>query len=225
MIRGPNDAHSIATAALRRVAIKSSIEGQARPIHTAISRVSIRGPNQRSAFMKIIGSFALAVTLGISATAAEQSAPTDPQIAGIVVTANQVDIDAGKVAVRKSHRKDVREFAQRMITDHSGVNKSAVALVTRLHVVPEDSPINEGLKMDGNENLATLKTLRGPAFDKAYVDHEVEYHQHVLGALNEVLIPNASNAELKALMVQVEPNFVAHLDHAKRIQASLAGKN
>ena len=174
--------------------------------------------------MKIIGLFALAMSLGISATAAEHAGPTDPQIANIVVTANQVDIDAGKLAVGKSHRKDVREFAQRVITDHSGVNKSAVDLVTKLHVVPEDNHISEHLKMDGDQNLATLKTLRGNAFDKAYVDHEVEYHQHVLDAINQVLIPNASNAELKALLVQVEPAFVAHLEHAKRIQAALAAK-
>jgi putative membrane protein len=174
--------------------------------------------------MKMIGSFVLAISLGFAAAAAEPGGPTDPEIASIVVTANQVDIDAGKLAAKKSHRKDVRDFAQRMITDHSGVNKSAVELVTRLHVVPEDSHISEHLKMGGEQNLAALKTLGGAAFDKAYVDHEVEYHQQVLDTINELLIPNASNAELKALLVQVEPAFVAHLEHAKRIQAALAAK-
>jgi putative membrane protein len=174
--------------------------------------------------MRILGTLALAMGLGIGTAAAEPAGPADPQIASIVVTANQVDIDAGRLAAKRSHRKDVREFARRMITDHSGVNKSAVDLVTRLHVVPEDSQISEQLKMGGEENIATLKTLHGAAFDKAYVDHEVEYHQHVLDAINKVLIPNATNAELKGLLVQVEPAFVAHLEHAKRIQAALAGK-
>jgi len=44
-------------------------------------------------------------------------------------------------------------------------------------------------------------------------------------ALDKVLIPSAQNAELKALLIQVRPAFVAHLEHAKMIQASLAGKS
>ena len=70
--------------------------------------------------------------------------------------------------------------------------------------------------------MANLKKLKGEAFDKAYVDHEVAYHQQVLDALDKTLIPNASNAELKALLVKVRPAFVAHLDHAKMVQSSLS---
>ena len=47
------------------------------------------------------------------------------------------------------------------------------------------------------------------------------YHQAVLDAIDKTLIPNAQNAELKALLVQSRPAFVAHLEHAKQIQASL----
>jgi putative membrane protein len=63
--------------------------------------------------------------------------------------------------------------------------------------------------------------LSGKAFDKAYVDNEVSYHQTVLDALDKTLIPNASNSELKNLLVKVRPAFVAHLEHAKHIQAQL----
>jgi putative membrane protein len=172
--------------------------------------------------MRMIG-FAMAMSLGLAA-AAQAAGPTDPQIAAIVVAANQVDIDAGKLAAKTSHTKDVRDFAQRMITDHTGVNKSAVDLVTKLKVTPEDNPTSQSLTSGGEENLKNLKSLNGAAFDKAYVDHEVAYHEQVLDAVDKVLIPNATNAELKALLVKVRPAFVAHLEHAKRIQASLAGK-
>src|SRR5215211_6627402 len=72
--------------------------------------------------------------------------PTDPQIAAIVVTANQVDIDAGKVAQSRSQSKDVKQFAQQMITDHSGVNKSATQLVQKLKVKPESNDTSNSLK-------------------------------------------------------------------------------
>jgi putative membrane protein len=169
--------------------------------------------------------FIVATSLCLITAVAAAEGPNDAQIAAIVVTANQVDIDAGKLAASKSHTKDVKEFAKRMIVDHTGVNKSAVDLVTKLKVTPQDNPTSQSLKTGGDQNLSNLKGLKGAAFDKAYVDHEVAYHEQVLGAVDTVLIPSAKNEELKALLVKVRPAFVAHLEHAKKIQASLAGKS
>jgi putative membrane protein len=145
----------------------------------------------------------------------------DAQIASIVVTANQVDIDAGKLASSMAANGDVKKFGEQMVTDHTGVNKQATELATKLKVTPKDNPTSESLKSGGAENVANLKKLKGAAFDKAYVDHEVAYHQQVIDALDKTLIPNASNAELKALLVKVRPAFVAHLEHAKHVQSSL----
>jgi putative membrane protein len=150
-----------------------------------------------------------------------QQGPTDPQIAAIVVTANQVDIDAGKLAVSRTKSKDVSKFAQQMVTDHGGVNKQATALVTKLKVKPEPNDTSRSLQKGGDENLAKLKMLNGAEFDKAYVDHEVAYHQAVLDAIDKTLVPSATNAELKDLLVKVRPAFVAHLDHARHLQSAL----
>jgi len=165
-------------------------------------------------------SFALAALLALPIAASAQGV-SDAQIAAIVVTANQVDIDAGKLAKTMATSADVKKFADQMITDHTGVNKSAVDLVTKLKVTPEDNPTSQSLKSGGEKNLAQLKALKGAAFDKAYIDHEVAYHQQVIDALDKTLIPGASNAELKALLVKVRPAFVAHLEHAKHVQAAL----
>ena len=126
---------------------------------------------------------------------AQDATPTDPQIAAIVVAANQVDIDAGKLAKSKTHSKAVKDFAQLMITDHTSVNQSA----------------------------AKLKTLKCAAFDKAYAEHEVAYHQQVLDAIDKTLIPSAKNEELKALLVKVRPTIAEHLDHARELQSKLGG--
>ncbi|WP_230427488.1 DUF4142 domain-containing protein [Collimonas humicola] len=159
------------------------------------------------------------LTLGAAVAIAQSAAPNDAQIAGIVVAANTVDINAGMVAKSKSHDKEVKEFAQRMITDHTGVNKQATALVTKLHVTPEESATSKSLKDGGVANLKHLGTLSGKAFDKAYVDNEVTYHQAVLDAIDKTLLPSAQNAELKDLITKVRPAIDAHLQHAKEIQA------
>ena len=109
-----------------------------------------------------------------------------------------------------------------MVTGHTGVNKSATELVTKLKVTPQDNPTSQQLKAGGDANLANLKTLKGAAFDRAYIDHEVAYHQAVLDAVDKTLIPNAKNEELKALLVKVRPAFVAHLEHAKHLQSTLS---
>jgi putative membrane protein len=167
----------------------------------------------------------LAVTLAASLACASvyaQGGPTDPQIAGIVVTANTIDINAGKLAKSRTKNKEVAKFAQQMITDHTAVNKQAGALVKKLHVKPADSDTSKSLKAGAADNMKNLKGLKGAAFDKAYVDHEVAYHQAVLDAIDKVLIPNAQNAELKDLIVRVRPAIAAHLEHAKMVQGDLA---
>lgn len=173
-----------------------------------------------------IANIALASALFFAAGAAvaEEAAPNDAQIASIVVTANQVDIDAGKLAESKASAKDVKAFAQQMVTDHTGVNKSASALVKKLKVKPEDNPTSASLKAGGEQNVQKLKGLKGAAFDSAYIDNEVTYHQTVIDAMDKTLIPSAKNEELKALLVKVRPAFVAHLEHAKQIQAALGTK-
>jgi len=168
--------------------------------------------------LSLIAAAALVVA---SVASAQTQGPNDAQIAAIVVAANQVDIDAGKLAESKSGNKEVKAFAKRMVTDHTGVNKSATALVTKLKVKPEANPTSISLKKDGQDTLKHLKGLKGSAFDKAYIDNEVTYHQTVLDAIDKTLIPSAKNEELKALLVKVRPAFVDHLEHAKRLQASL----
>ena len=149
--------------------------------------------------------------------------PNDAQIAAIVVTANQVDIDAGRLAETKARNPQVKAFGKQMVTDHSGVNQQAVALATKLKVTPEDNPTSQSLKAGGADNVKKLTGLSGAAFDKAYVDHEVAYHEAVLSAIDKTLIPSAKNEELKALIVKVRPAFVGHLEHAKMIQAKIKG--
>jgi putative membrane protein len=171
--------------------------------------------------MKFLGIIAAAAFAALAGTALAQGGPNDAQIAHIVVTANQVDIDAGKLAQRKGHAKEVKEFGKMMVTDHTGVNKQATALVKKLGVKPQDNGTSEALKKEGRENVAKLKGLKGAAFDKAYIEHEVAYHQQVLDAVDKVLLPNAQNEELKALITKVRPAFVAHLERAKQIQADI----
>ena len=148
--------------------------------------------------------------------------PTDAQIAMIAVTADTVDIDAGKMAAQKTSNRAVKEFAETMVRDHTAENVKASALAKKLGVTPQESDTSRSLKADGDKKMAELKTMTGAEFDKAYVDNEVNYHEAVLGVLDKTLIPNTRNAELKMLLESARPIFVSHLAHAKKLQVSLS---
>jgi putative membrane protein len=154
---------------------------------------------------------------------AQAAAPdlTDPQVAHVAVTANTIDIEMGKLAQRKATNPEVKQFAATMITDHTAVNEQASALATRLKVTPQDNPVSQSLQKGATDARATIEPKSGAAFDRAYIDREVAYHQAVLDALDKLLIPTTENADLKKLLTDVRPAIAAHLAHAKQIQSSL----
>jgi putative membrane protein len=155
--------------------------------------------------------------------AAPSGTVSDAQIAAIVLAANTVDSTAGALAQQKGTNADVKKFGQTMVTDHGGVNKQAVALAGRLNLKPEENPTSTQLTQGGEQSRTQLNGLSAAAFDRAYIDHEVEYHQTVLDALDKTLIPNAQNADLKALLQQTRPAVAAHLEMAKGLQTKLQG--
>lgn len=153
----------------------------------------------------------------------QPGALTDPQIAAIVLAANTADSASGEQAREKAQNPKVKEFGQRMVTDHGGVNKQAVALAGKLNVTPEENNTSRQLAQGGEQTRQQLSSLAPTAYDRAYIDHEVEYHETVLQAIDTQLIPSAQNAELKALLQQVRPAVAAHLQMAKDLQKELQG--
>ena len=159
--------------------------------------------------------------ISVPASSREAAAPNDAQIAHIAYTAGQLDMDAGKQALAKSHNKAVRSFAQTMIRDHAAVNDQAVALVKKLGVTPQDNATSKALARQANETAVELSKLSGKSFDRAYIQNEVAFHRTVNGALNTTLIPSAHNAELKSLLKTGLTLFQEHQKHAEQLAKNL----
>lgn len=170
---------------------------------------------------KTLSIAAASLTFFIGSAFAQTPKLTDPEVASVAVTANQIDINYASIAKEKSKNADVIKFAQTMSNDHKAVIAQAVALVTRLKVTPKDNAVSQSLNAGAEKEKAVLRTKSGKDFDKAYIDNEVAYHKAVIGAVETVLIPNAKNAELKALLEKVVPALKAHLEHAEMVQKGL----
>lgn len=164
---------------------------------------------------------AAACLLGGIGFAQAQDKPTDPQIAHIAYTAGVIDIDAAKQAIDKSKNEQVVSFANDMLRDHTAVNEQALALVKKLGVTPEDNATSKALTEAAAKKHDELAKLDGAAFDKAYIANEVAFHKQVLGALETVLIPSASNKELKDLLETGQKIFQGHEQHAEHVAAEV----
>lgn len=166
----------------------------------------------------VAGALALAP---LTVAAAQEAGPTDAQIAHIAWTAGQLDIAAAEQALEKSRNPEVRAFAEMMARDHAAVNEQAVALVTKLAVTPEDNATSAALTEAARATHGRLAALEGAAFDAAYVANEVAFHRTVNGALEGTLIPEADNAELKALLETGLSLFRSHQTHAEHLAGSV----
>jgi putative membrane protein len=171
-------------------------------------------------FVRISAAIAAVSLLG-SVALAQGAKPTDPQIAHIAYTAGVIDIAAAKQALAKTTNKEIKSFADDMVRDHEAVNKLALDLVKKLKVTPEDNDTSRSLSKNAAAKLAELDKLKGAEFDKAYAANEVAYHKAVDGALETLLIPSASNAELKSLLQTGLKIFQGHEQHAEHVAAAL----
>ena len=168
------------------------------------------------AFVRMAGVLALLV-LATGSAWAQGSKLNDAQIARIACTADQIDIQAGQQALEKSNNNEVRAFAQDMVRDHTAVNEKALALVKKLNVTPEDNNTSQTLSKQATDKRAELAKLNGAAFDKAYINNEVTYHKAVNEALQNTLIPGATNSELKNLLTTGLKIFQGHQQHAEQV--------
>jgi putative membrane protein len=161
----------------------------------------------------------VALSLATAIAWAQGSKLNDAQIAHIAYTADQIDIQAAQQALEKSKNNEVRSFAQDMVRDHTAVNEKALALVKKLNVTPEDNSTSQTLSKQAAAKSAELAKLNGAAYDKAYINNEVTYHKTVNDALQNTLIPGASNSELKNLLTTGLKIFQGHQQHAEQVAA------
>ena len=145
----------------------------------------------------------------------------DPTIIAIFDAANTVDIETGTLAAEKGVSTEVREFGKMLARDHQMVRQLGRDLAAKLHVTP--TPVKDDPAVAAHAAAMTrLRSLKGSAFDHAFLQHEVAFHKSVIDAVNSTLLPAIQNAELKALVVKVAPAFEGHMIAARALDEKLS---
>lgn len=146
---------------------------------------------------------------------------SDAEIAHVVVVANQIDVDYGKLALKKNPDAAAKKFANTMIQDHENIINQASALAEKLSVDPKDNAVSKSLLDQQKEVVKKLNSLKGEKFSTAYIDNEVDYHKAVIDAVKNLLIPQTENEEFKQALTDVMPLLEHHLEMAKTVQKNL----
>ena len=145
---------------------------------------------------------------------------TDANIVAIFDAANTADIETGALGARRARSAEVRELGQSFADAHTAVRQQGRDLAQKLGVTPALPAGDQGAAGHA-ATLARLKGLSGAEFDKAFLDHEIAFHQAVIDAVTTTLLPAIKNPELKALVEKVAPAFVAHMEMAKQLRAKI----
>jgi putative membrane protein len=147
----------------------------------------------------------------------------DPTIVAIFDAANTADIQTGKLASERAHSSEIRQFGAMLARDHEMVRQQGRDLAGKLGVRPTP-PEGDRSAQEQAKLLHRLESLHGAEFDRAFLQHEIEFHRDVIAAVQSTLLPAIENAELKALVVKVAPAFQAHMEMAQNLSQRLAAK-
>ena len=167
------------------------------------------------------GSLAIAAFAGLVfitpvRVAAQGAKLDDPTIIAIFDAANTWDMETGALAAKKGTSREVREFGAMLERDHRVVRQQGRDLVKKLGVQPT-APKDFAMAKDHATALHTLHARSGPAFDRAFLEHEVAFHKAVIDAVTTTLLPALQNAEARALVTKVAPAFQAHMAAAQNL--------
>ncbi|HXH75662.1 MAG TPA: DUF4142 domain-containing protein [Bacteriovoracaceae bacterium] len=162
-------------------------------------------------------------TFGFEAQAANPMSTkmTDPVIVQELINTNEGEISLAKLAITKATNPEVKSFAEAMLKEHTENNEQTRVLTKKLNIEPQNNLKTETRTISAEKDVAVLKMKKGKSFDKSYIDSQVKMHRKVLEELNQKMIPNAQNEELKAMLTKTAASVKEHLQHAQKLQTNM----
>ena len=145
----------------------------------------------------------------------------DPQVAMVMRVANISEVREGTVAREKATEPSVRNFAAMMVSEHGAANSRAEAELAKEYVSSMDSPLSRQLDAESGAATDRLRNLTGRAFDRAYMQREIEAHQNVIDLIDKRLKPVAKEKVLKQQLTAMRATIESHLAKAREILAAL----
>ena len=128
------------------------------------------------------------------------------------------EVELGRLALRQATSKEVKQFAERMIADHSKAGEELKQLAQQKKVMlpQEVNPTHQ-------EIMGKLSKLKGAEFDREYVKAMIEDHEKDVTAFESVT-KGAVDADVKAYAMKTLPTLKEHLQMIRDIATKMSEK-
>jgi putative membrane protein len=172
----------------------------------------------------------------------------DSQIVTVLHVVNVGEILEAQFALKRATRSDVRDFASRMVTEHTTVDEMLRALfgddVASADRATEDkgesapeansspdsevpfapSQVSRLFKRQTVLDLQQLRMIAPPEFDLGYITKQVAAHAAVLAVIDQLLLPSVQNQALRQQIEQTRTAVASHLESATAITQAIIGE-
>jgi putative membrane protein len=128
---------------------------------------------------------------------------------------NIAEFQAAQLALQRSQNQSVRDFAGKMITDHTYL-QDTLASIAQMHHLQTPAVLTE----QHRQMLGQLAQLNGAPFDRAYVDSIVRAHAIMIEELNYQLV-HGWDQHISAWVQNTRPIILQHSEIAQQLLASL----
>ena len=146
----------------------------------------------------------------MSKTSAATTA-ADTKFLRAVGKADLAEIELGNLAEQKATNSEVKQFAQRMVHDHTQNREELKQVAAEEHVTLPDmvSPKDKATK-------AELEKLSGAEFDKAYMNDMLKDHRTDVAEVRHAS-KTAQNPAVKSFAEKTLPVLESHLKEAEKV--------
>ena len=158
---------------------------------------------------------------GTGAQAPVAGEMSDANIAAVASASNQDEIQTSQVALQKGENAGVKAYAQQMVDAHTRMEQQMMQLLQTKGITPQDNAQSTQMKQAMQSAMQAMQAMSGRQLDSMYVAHQIQSHQMTMTALETMLIPNARDPQMKAMLEAARPAVSEHLVEARKLQGTL----
>jgi putative membrane protein len=140
---------------------------------------------------------------------------------GVLRAIHLAEIEHGTLAQAKSTNSDVKDYAEKVVKDHRTRMMKDDKMMTGLGVAPRDSALSARIRAASDQQTTRLNSLSGAAFDRAYIDEQINYYRTVLDTFDRDLLPNIKDPDLKSQVSEARERANDNLKEAQDLRLSL----
>jgi putative membrane protein len=162
-------------------------------------------------------------TMGATGTAGQTG---DSALLAKLHHVNQMEIDLGKLAQENGQSKQVKQYGQKLVKDHTKASKDLETYATKNNLQLQTLAMDPSVDMEKqkhNQSVEQLRGLKGAEFDAQFLSMMVQGHQDAVSTV-QTAAETQQNPELKKMLNKLLPQLKQHRQEAEKLQASVGAK-